>query len=239
MVQARVLADPDELSRGGVSGAVLIAGPLRLLVRRRLRLRLGEVGVRSGRVLDLEGEDGDGSRDAIHGAHDELHLALRAARDGGVGLAHQALDVHDGLLGEVGDVLDHALAHADVVDEEDALDRRRLLAQDQERALALAADVVHAAAEGHRLVLLTRVHVPNVRPDLAGAGLGLDQGRVAVAIGEGIGTALLRELARGHLRGLRRLARLLLRRGGGLSRGEGVGGGGGGRDGEGGRGSGV
>ena len=63
-------------------------------------------------------------------------------------------------------------------------------------------------------------HVARVRPHLAGDLLRLNQRGVAVAIREGIGTALRGGLALRHLRGFLRLERSLLRFLRGLGRGE-------------------
>ena len=100
------------------------------------------------------------------------------------------------------------------------LHRGRLLPQDEKRGLALASDVVHAPAQGDRLVHPRGRHVARVRPHLAGDLLRLNQRGVAVAIREGIGTALRGGLALRHLRGFLRLERSLLRFLRGLGRGE-------------------
>ena len=86
---------------------------------------------------------------------------------------------------------DHPLGDVDVVDEEGDLDRRRLLAEDEKRGLALALTGVHAPAEKDGAVLRRGGgDVLDVRPDPYRARLRLHEGRVAVLVREGIGSAL-------------------------------------------------
>eukprot|EP00227_Mantoniella_beaufortii_P016598 CAMPEP_0197580592 /NCGR_PEP_ID=MMETSP1326-20131121/4344_1 /TAXON_ID=1155430 /ORGANISM="Genus nov. species nov., Strain RCC2288" /LENGTH=559 /DNA_ID=CAMNT_0043144371 /DNA_START=127 /DNA_END=1808 /DNA_ORIENTATION=- len=172
----------DGLVGGGaqVDHAVVQA---RVLPHAHVRGVLGLEGALGARgVVDAERQPGHGAADAMDGHRLELHILLGARRDGLVGLEHQTLDVHHGLAGEVGHELYHALGHLDVVHEENYLDGGGLLAQHEECALALAAHVVHAPAQGDGLVHLAAVHVAHVRPHLARALLRTDEGRIAVAV---------------------------------------------------------
>ena len=155
---------------------------------------MGALGVLSSAgVRDLERQR-SGPGYAKQASALDLHLLEGAPLHGLVRDDGHALDVHDALLRHVRDVLDHAFADdfALLVDEKNDLDCRRTVPENDEGALALAPHGVEPAAEAD-LARFVAARLDLGREILEGSedvlvqSLGLNEGKVAVLVGEGVG----------------------------------------------------
>mmetsp|Transcript_22286 Transcript_22286/g.48996 ORF Transcript_22286/g.48996 Transcript_22286/m.48996 type:complete len:317 (-) Transcript_22286:123-1073(-) len=188
IVQTRVLSHPDEL---------------------RVRLKI-PLGPRS--VLKGERQAWLRLRHGVESGHLNLNILLCATLDGRLGLGNHTLDVHDGLLGDVRNVLDHPLAHGLLVHKQCALHGRHALPQNHERGLALRAAVVEPSPDEHRAAHLVLSEICNPRPLTPGNFHGLHHPQVAILVLQGVILLRCGFLGRScrNLGGLFRLEGLLL-----------------------------
>lgn len=137
------------------------------------------VGARG--VLDLERQVRQRLADNEELLHAELDVRLRGAQHGARRHRERHERLDDRLLGDRGRELDHLARHG-VALLQHGLDRRRLLAQHDERDLGLGAHRLQEAAHPEALALQLRVQLLHGAVRLVALLLRLDQRQLAVRV---------------------------------------------------------